>query len=361
MAITLPIIEIIFKQLATSFVERSARGIAVLIVKDDTNKTFNVKTYTTEQEVANDSALYTAANLQYINDALFGKPSKLIVIRIDVAGTIAQATALIESATKTGWVTIAGGVAGDYTSLITWVKAKEALQMTYKLVVFNATTPDCKHVANFVNTNVVFKDDRATQTGDKYLPTLAGILAGCNVKRGSTYYPCTNLASVTETADNNAAVNAGKLILINEVDKVVIGLGVNSLTTFDTTNKEDMRYIDIVEAMDMMNDDIRTTFKNDFLGKGVKNSYDNQILFLSAVNTYFKALETEEILDNKWKNVSFINVAKQRATWVLTKPEAVDWDDAKVKNTPYKRSMFAAADVKINGSLENLGLEINMN
>lgn len=43
MAVTLPKILVTFTQLATSFIQRSARGIAVLIVRDDTagtGKTF---------------------------------------------------------------------------------------------------------------------------------------------------------------------------------------------------------------------------------------------------------------------------------------------------------------------------------
>lgn len=37
MAVTLPKINIIFKQLATSFIQRSERGIAILVVRDDTD------------------------------------------------------------------------------------------------------------------------------------------------------------------------------------------------------------------------------------------------------------------------------------------------------------------------------------
>lgn len=359
MTITLPRIDIVFKQLAASFIERSARGIAVLIVKDDTNATFTTKVYKTASEAAADEALFTATNFDYINDLFLGKPSKVIVIRIATTGTVADALPLIESATKTGWVTMVGSAA-DYTALINWIKAKELEKATYKAVVFNATAPDTKHVVNFVNTNVKFNDARATQTGEKYLPSLASILAGCNVKRGSTYYNCSNLVSVTEVADNDAAVNAGKFILINETDKVVVGLGVNSLTTFTADDTEDMRYIDIVEAMDMIVDDIRTTWKNDFLGAGLKNNYDNQVIFLSAINNYFNGLEDEDVLDNLYNNTAFVNVDKQRAMWVAINPEAVDWTEAQVRNAAYKRSVFLAGDIKINGSMENLSLDITM-
>ena len=40
MAVTMPKIEITFRQKAVSLISRSERGIAILIVRDDTNKTF---------------------------------------------------------------------------------------------------------------------------------------------------------------------------------------------------------------------------------------------------------------------------------------------------------------------------------
>lgn len=362
MSIKLPFIDIIFKALAASFVERSERGVAVLIVRDTTDTSFTSKVYRTALEASADTALFTADNFKAINDALLGKPSKVIVVRLATAGTIADATPIIENLTKTGWVTIVGGVTADFTALVTWVKAKETAKATYKVVVFNATAPNCKHAVNFANTNVVFNDSRGSQTGDKFLATLAGIFAGCNVKRGSTYYECTNLVSVTAVADTDAALNAGKLILINDNDKVVIGLGINSLTTLTAPDTEDMRYIDIVEAMDMMIDDIRETFKNDFLGAGKKNTYDNQVIFLSGVNSsYFSELEKEEILDNLWDNRVDVDVETQRAAWIASgKAEAATWTDAQVRNAAYKRTVYALGDVKINGSMENLSLQIMM-
>ena len=41
----MPKLDIIFSQLATSLIERSERGIAALIMRDDTNALFNYKLY----------------------------------------------------------------------------------------------------------------------------------------------------------------------------------------------------------------------------------------------------------------------------------------------------------------------------
>ena len=45
MAITMPKIEISFEQRAVSLIGRSERGIAILIVRDDTDKSFTHKQY----------------------------------------------------------------------------------------------------------------------------------------------------------------------------------------------------------------------------------------------------------------------------------------------------------------------------
>ena len=83
MSINLPQINIIFKQLASSFIERSERGNVILIVKDDTDKTFTSKVYNQQTDLDADKALYTADNYTYISDCFLGKPNKVTVVRVD--------------------------------------------------------------------------------------------------------------------------------------------------------------------------------------------------------------------------------------------------------------------------------------
>ncbi len=358
MAISLPTVEILFKQLANSFVQRSERGVVILIVRDDTDKTFATKEYKELKELVTESDLYTTTNYQYIADVLSFGVNKVVVVRIDTTGLIADALAIIGKTVKTGWVTIVGETA-DYTGLITWIKSKETAGETYRAVVYNASTPNSKQIVNFGNLKVTFADTRGEVDGDNYLPSLAGILAACNVNKGSTYFKCTNLAKVEEVSDTNAALNAGKLVLINEMDSTKIGLGINSLTTFNEINTEDMRYIDIVEAMSLIRDDIKATFVNNYVGQ-CKNTLDNQILFVSSVNSYLSLLADEDILDPEYKNYSDIDVVSQRNAWVTVKPEASSWSDAQVRKTTFKRNVYLSGDIKILGAMENLKFNISM-
>jgi hypothetical protein len=384
MAVTMPKIDITFVQKATSLISRSERGIAILIVKDNTDKTFTFKQYSDLPGALADETSYTTENFAAISDMLAFTPFKTYVFRMDAesnvstyAGdgdsdavgtetprTLSSVLDEISRTVKTGWITIAGMTAEDSAALASWIKSQEARSKSYKGVVYQASiAPDSMHVVNFVNESVTFADDRGKQPGTAYLPSLAAIFACCNVVRGCTNYLCSNLKFVEEVADNDTALGEGKFILfVDEDGDVRIGQGINSMTTTDgKTRTEDMKFIETVEAMDLMRDDIAKTFRTEYLGN-YRNSRDNQMLFIAALNnSYFRQLAQENILDPAYANAASIDVEAQRAAWMASgKTEAADWDDDKVRAMAFKRTVYLTASVKILGSMTDLILPINM-
>lgn len=359
MAVTLPKINITFEQLAASFIQRSERGVAILIIRDATAGGDGYTAYTDLTELS--SAPYTAANLQAVNDAMTFGPLRTGVAKVGVAGALTDALSLVTQNEKTGWITIVGGTADDWTALALWIKAREEEAKSWKAVVYNADAPDCMHVVNLVNETVTFEDDRADQAGDAYTPSLIGLLAACNVTRGATNYLCSNLTHVVVPDDPDAVVGAGKFILINDDDEVRVGVDVNSLSTINnSTRTEDMKYIETVEAMDLIRDDIVYSFKHDYLGN-YRNSLNNQMLLISAILYYFGQLEDQSILDPSYSNTVSIDVDAQRAAWVNSgKSEAADWDDATVRSQPFKRSVYLKGDVKILGSMVNMEFAVTL-
>ena len=209
----------------------------------------------------------------------------------------------------------------------------------------------------------MFSDDRGEKDGVAYLPSLVGIFAVCNVKRGSTNYQCSNLKEVQEVEDNDAALGTGKFILVNNEDNTVrIAQGINSMTTTDgKTRTEDMCLIETVEAMDMIKDDIAATFRETYLGN-YRNSRDNQMMLVNALNSsYFRQLMQQTILDPDYANAAMIDVDAQRAAWVASgKSEAESWDDNTVKANPFKRTVYLTANVKILNSMTDLIMPITM-
>lgn len=363
MAITMPTIEIKFKQLASTFIQRSERGTAILIIRDDTpaGALGSIVKYTDAASASADKEYYTAANMQYIIDALSFKAKELQVVRLAADGALNDALTAIKRKFTTGWITLADGKAEDFTLLKSWIVSQESNDCTYKAVCYNLTAPDCMHLVNFANPKVTFSDERGQVSGEKYTPSLIGMLAGCNVEQGSTNYVCANLIAVEEVEDRDEALEAGKFILYNDDDYVKVGRGVNSLTTLNGSSRtEDMRFIDIVEAIDLIRDDISKTWHDDYCGN-YKNLYDNQVLFISAVNGYYRDLADEYILDRNYENLCSVDVEAQRSAWLASgKAEAAEWDDAKVRNMTFKRKVFLSSNIKILGAMEDLEFIANI-
>lgn len=357
--VELPNIEITFKNLATNLIARSERGIAILILKDTKASGKEIELIRNEKEALAVKENYTAENYQRILDCLSFAPYRIYAVKYSEPKTMDNALELISKTVKTGWITTVGETA-DYQKICEFVENQRIKDRTYKAVVYNHAA-DNRNVVNFATANVIFADKRGKQKGNEYLPSLAGILAKCNVERGATNFVCANLKEAEESLNLRDEVNAGKLMLTNDFDKVRIALGINSMTTVnaDKGQTEDMKYIEIAETMDLISDDIRRTFKEEYQGR-YKNSLDYQMIFISAVNTYFKALAVNGILDNEYENKADIDIASQRRAWSLIRPEAEFWDERKVKKTSYKRNVFLAGQIKILNAMESLKFDISL-
>ena len=365
MAINLPIIRITFKQLAASFIKRSERGNVILIIKDDTDKTFKFKEYTQEIDLIADKALYTTENYAYISDCFLGKPSKVTVVRIDdIEGVFADALDIVKGL-EIGWIGIIEGTStqADQDALVAFVKAQRANKKNFKCAVFSPTIPpDDKGVVVLGNANVTFKDSRAEQTGDKYIPSLIGYLAGANVLRGTTYLTMSNLVSAEEPADIETAINAGQLILINDDATVKIGVGINSLTDPpegypDGTKARGRDCIWLSKLF--FSTPIYPAFKAGYIGV-LKNNLDNQMLFINEVNQYFDGLESIDVLDNQYNNIAYIDIDTQKEALNKSGVDVSKMTDAQVKQYTYKRDMYLKADIKILFAMENLNFGITM-
>lgn len=361
MTVKQPNIDVAFRQKATSTINKSNRGIAILILKNDTTE--NCPEYAVYKEITEfekEKNKYSAENQQAIKDMFVFPPSKAIVVNSD---TVSNALIEIEKNTMTGWISIADGTEEDFVTLVSWAKSKESKKRTYKVVTYKASSTDCKHIVNFTNEKVEFVDDRGEVGGVKYLPSLLGIFAYCaGNSKSSTYFKCTNLKRVQGFEDVDVELAKGDLVLFNDTDCVRICQGINTLITYDGDKAtEDMSFIETVEVMDKIQDDIRDVFKETYLGN-YKNKYDNQILFISSINTsYFKELADNDDLDPEYDNIASINVESQRNAWIASgKSEAAEWDDAKVKNTTFKRDLYLLGDIKILGSMTNLKFDISL-
>jgi len=349
----LPQIIIQFKTLAETLVSRSERGIVAVILKDNTSN-FDTKTYTKESDIV--KSHYTATNLAFLSQIFQGNPSAVIVERIGTDGNIDTALQRLKNK-KWSWLTVPSVQSGESGSIADWIREQRSIyHKTFKSVL-PETAADSEGVVNFATEGI--KVGSKTYTAAEYCPRIAGVLAGLPLNRSATYYSLPEVESITESESPDDDIDAGRLILINDGTKIKIARAVNSLSTLSETTGEDFKKIKIVEAADMIRDDIRTTFEDEFIGK-IENSYDNKIIFLAAVNKYLKDLAGSGVLYDKFDNKAEIDV-DATAAWLKQTRDISFWDEERIKTANTGTNLFFKANIQIQDAMEDLKFTIYMN
>ena len=357
-----PSIDITFIQKAVTAITRSERGVACVVVLDDTRATAGYATYKYAADVPSDG--FTAANLAAIRRCWLCNVNKVIVVWVPTDAEFADIQAALENISYNYVCVCDDEMQQDLASYIV-TKNANSPGKKYIAVVTGVTTADSKFVINVKNATVHDIDTDTDIDMAMYLPRLTSVLANLPMNRSITYYELEDIddvdlsfVDVDNTIDD--AVDAGNLVLWIDEDKVKVGRGVNTLTTITASDTADMKKIIIVESMNMILQDIYSTFKDYYIGK-YKNSYDNQCLFISAVNSYFRQLAREEILDPEYDNCSYVDVEAQREAWLaIGKTAAADWTEAEVKKMTFKSFIYLAGQVKILDAIEDLKFVITM-
>lgn len=348
----LPEINIVFQSLATTAIERSRRGIVALIVKDDT-ATENTYTFTKLSEV--DKTKFTSKVYDYIDLVFKGSPNKLIV---EVMNTTNERTLQLIlkdlKNKKFNYIAIPGIEKSETTEVTTWIKECRKDGKIFKAVLPN-TEADYEGIINFTTTGI--KVGEKTYTTEEYCARIAGILAGLPVTRSSTYYVLDEVDEIVEHDDPNTDIDEGKLILVNDGVKIKIGRGVNSLITIEHPKSKEFKKIKIVEAMDIIYEDIKRTFEDEYIGK-VTNSYDNKIIFLSAVNAYFRGLQKDGVLDASSEALAGLDLVAQEKYLIENQVDTTEFNDQELKEANTGSKVFLKASVTPLDAMEDLDFNI---
>lgn len=347
----LPTIDIEFTTKAKTAVTRSQNGIVALILADNT-KEDTTYTYTTADDVV--KSHWTTANLEYINQAFLGKPKRVIVERVSTTDTNYDDAKTRLGNKKWNYLAIPDIAEDDVQDFADWIAAKRAAKSTYKAVLPHCAANN-EGIINFATEGI--KVGTKTYTAAQYCGRIAGLLAGLSLNISSTYYVLSEVEGITESLTPDANIDAGQFILINDGEKIKVGRGVNSLVTLSDGKTEDMKKIKIIEGIDLMRDDIRTTFEERYIGKA--NSYDNKLLFISAVNQYFTQLAQEGVLDENETNAAEIDIDAQRA-FLAGSYDVSEKTDDEIKTAKTGSWVFILSKVAFMDAMEDLKFSVTM-
>lgn len=352
----LPVISVEFKKLAATALTRSVRGILAVVIQDSTSDvSWTSKTFTSLDEV--DANEFTSENYKILARAFLAAPYQVIVVRVGSEGTMETAQEILDKLIY-NWVC---AVPANFQSgLVTYVKSINTPRRIHKVkaLVYNQTSADDMHIVSVANGTVTLTGgDTVTMTN--YLPRLAGLLAACPMDQSVTYAALDDLEAVADVSNLDTSIDGGSLCLVRDDNVIRIARGVNTLQTVSGDVTEDMKKIAVVEAMDLIQEDIIRTFKTYYLGKR-KNTADNQALFVADVSSYLRALAEEGVV-NKDEAISVsVDVAAMRAAWEAAGVSTANMTDAQVKKKPYRAQVFVSAQAHILDAMEDMTMVFTM-
>ena len=287
-----------------SAVKRSSRGVVALAVTDATKGGAASAVYRSLSEV--DESKFTAENYRLLKLCFLAAPSKVAVLRIgsDEADTFTALDTLDFDYLAAPGLTQA--------KVISYIKAERAKGRGVKAVVANATAPDDEGIINLCAEDIVLTDGAVT--ADNYAARIAGLLAATPLTRSATYAKLSEVVSCGAQSDADAAIDAGKLILVPN------GEG--------------------------------------YIGS-VLNDYDNKLLLVTAINAYFKALEGD-VLDKTADNACRVSLSGQRGWLESHGTDTGEMSDAEILRANTGSEVFLEASLTFCDAMEDLTLRIAM-
>lgn len=367
----LPQVLIDFKTKGTTAIKRSARGIVVMVLKNETTDTSNYYKINDVSDIPSEGLLDD--NVDLIKKCLLGSPLRVLVYTLpnaDVADAkVTFATILAKIAgIKWNYICAPNSTEQEQQDLASWIKSQRSnKRKTFKAVCANQEA-DNEGIINFCTGNIKVKTSTDTSgnpiyktyTALQYTARIAGILAGLSLDRSATYFKLTEVEEVEQYEDIDSLIDKGELLLFDEQDGdgVKIARACNSLTSFTTDKGEDFRYIKIMEAVDMITDDIRDTFKKYYVGK-VINDYDHKMLFITAILVYFDEIKGN-VLDRDGNNTVDIDEEYQANYAKLKGEDTSTMTAMEIRQYNTGTNVVLAGSVKPVNAMEDLKIVFTM-
>lgn len=350
----LPKINISFKNKAISLIQRSEKGCVLCVLKGSDNG-YIIKDYATQIDTV------PILDKKYVDMIFQGGAKKVIVEKLDTTNTLSKILSKWNDK-DVDYICYPNSTKEEQSTLATSVKTlRNNKKSTLKAVVSDVSADD-SGVINFVASGLKIKNasgEIETITSIEYTPRIAGVLAGVGLDSSSTYRVLNEVVEITPPENADDEINAGKLILIDDGEKVKIARGVTSLTTTSQEIGKDFKKIKTVEAMDMIKRDITKTFADEYIGK-VNNSYLNKMLFLSVLNSvYLKSLEGS-VLEADYDNSIDLNVIDSKNQAIANGAKIEDMTDIQIKSYPTGSMVSLVGKIKLLDAMEDLNINFTL-
>lgn len=364
----MPNVSISFSEVASSAVERGERGIVALILKDKIYKDQAIEILT----VNDIPKTMTDFNKKQIKTAMIGyinAPKKIIAYIMDADAEEVDYTKALEyfEVNKFNYLAVPSVVDDQKESdVVSWIKSQRDSGRKVKAILPN-TAGDSDGIINYT-TEWVTDDNADTFTTAEYCSRVAGIIAGTPLRISCTYATLPELTDCSKLKKElrDKAVSDGEFIVWWDGEKVKTGRAVTSLTTTTSEKGDKFKKIKIVEAIDLIYEDIKRTVEDSYIGK-YENSYNNKGLLISAILGYMETLTQEKVLgsytvdiDTEANRAYLMANGGQARLDDGTQKKVEDCSDDEIKKADTGSNVFLEASLTIYDTMEDISMKITI-
>lgn len=391
----MPNVIISFREAGIAAIERSQRGIVFLVLEEEQNVidelTVNTNAVvgeaitgqaiagnTEEKEVIeNPFTIYTTDdipaalsenNKDYITKCLLGYVTAPYRVKVYLQATGKTGTDKWQESLKKiaaerwDYLAIPAIEEEQLETVGTWIKTNRENKYKKVKAVLPGYDGDYEGIINFSNKTI--KTATKTYTPAEYTARIAGLIAGTPMTISATYAPLSEVVDCDkyDLDENDEKVNNGEFFIWYDGTKYKMSRAMNSLVTTTEGKQEGYQTIKIVDIMDMIYDDVRTTAQDSYIGK-YANTYDNKCLLITAITGYLKELENEGLLQANYSTVELDTEAiknYQLQNGLYTKDELADMSNDEINMLDTKKKVFLKGKIKIIDAMEDIELPFDI-
>lgn len=336
----MPEIFINFKAKSSDFIRQSARGIVCVLIKETTN--IGITHCISETEIPSN---ITEENQSFCKMAFNGNrpPSEVVIVAYSDKTKVPS---ILETISFNYCCT---NVTDDTEHIATIIKdMRDAKKIKVKAVLYNSES-DHEGIINFT-------DDTK---GIDYTSRIASIIATTPLDKSVTYFVLNDIKTkdipMLSKADMDTRVNNGELFIVNDGVKCKLSRGVNSLVTTNEVKTEDFKTIKIVDIMDKIDHDIRTTVADNYTGTG--NNYNNKMNLVVAIRQYLEDLQKQGIVGEF--NVDLDLEAQIK--YIKTLGAKIDeMTETEIKHYNTRKKVFVTINLQLIDAMEDFYFSVNL-
>jgi len=352
----MPTLTVAFRQKAQTAVARSQKGTVAFLLRDAAaDEAPLTYTLTSTGQIPKTLGTENQDAIRRVFKGGVNPPRKVLAYVMGAEAAIGGDSPCLEWLAAQKFDYLAGPAdltAEEAQAIAKWtIRHREDDHAICKAVLPNLAANN-EAVVNFTASGIQTGDGTFDAAG--YCGRIAGLIAGTPIKQSVTYAALPEVEDIHRLTpvELDSAVGRGELILYHDGEKVKLGRGVNSLTT--VTGRSDIwKKIKIVECLDMIQNDIRLTVQDNYIGK-YANTYDNKCLLITAITDYLRSLARDGLIDSDF--TVGIDVEEQTAWLESNGTPTVDLSEQQIKEantgswvflTIYVRPVDAMEDVQI--------------